>query len=91
MSGRETVERLVRIFGQNNVYVELQRHCEREEEWRNQAAIRIARSLQLPVLATKREGLELIVALTFLLYLRFLLVGSALASPYTCIQSRNSQ
>ena len=30
----------------------LQRHHEREEEWRNQAAIRIARSLQLPVLAT---------------------------------------
>lgn len=50
--GRETVERLVRIFGHNNVYVELQRHCEREEEWRNQAAIRIARSLRLPVLAT---------------------------------------
>ena len=35
-----------------NVYVELQRHHEREEEWRNQAALRIARSLQLPVLAT---------------------------------------
>jgi error-prone DNA polymerase len=51
-AGRETVERLVRIFGPGNVYVELQRHQEREEEWRNQAAIRIARSLQLPVLAT---------------------------------------
>ncbi|MEI9978262.1 MAG: error-prone DNA polymerase [Edaphobacter sp.] len=51
-AGRETVERMVRIFGRNNVYVELQRHQEREEEWRNQAAIRIARSLKLPVLAT---------------------------------------
>jgi error-prone DNA polymerase len=51
-SGRETVERLVRVFGPENVYVELQRHHEREEEWRNQAAIRIARSLKLPVLAT---------------------------------------
>jgi DNA polymerase III alpha subunit len=51
-AGRETVQRLVRIFGHNNVYVELQRHCEREEEWRNQAALRIARSLRLPVLAT---------------------------------------
>jgi error-prone DNA polymerase len=30
----------------------VQRHREREEEWRNQAAIRIARALQLPVLAT---------------------------------------
>lgn len=51
-AGRDVVERLVRIFGQPNVYVELQRHREREEEWRNQAAIRIARSLDLPVLAT---------------------------------------
>ncbi len=41
-AGRETVERLVRIFGRDNVYVEVQRHYEREEEWRNQAAIRIA-------------------------------------------------
>jgi error-prone DNA polymerase len=51
-AGRKTVEQLVRLFGPKNVYVELQRHCEREEEWRNQAAIRIAHSLQLPVLAT---------------------------------------
>ncbi len=51
-AGRETVERLVRIFGTKNVYVEVQRHHEREQEWRNQAAIRIARSLNLPVLAT---------------------------------------
>jgi error-prone DNA polymerase len=51
-AGRETVEQLTRIFGRKNVYVELQRHQEREEEWRNQAAIRIARSLNLPVIAT---------------------------------------
>ncbi len=51
-AGRETVERLVRIFGGDNVYIEVQRHYEREEEWRNQAAIRIANSLKLPVLAT---------------------------------------
>jgi error-prone DNA polymerase len=51
-AGRETIERLVRIFGYENVYVEVQRHYEREEEWRNQAAIRIAHSLKLPVLAT---------------------------------------
>ena len=51
-AGRESVERLVCIFGPQNVYVELQRHQEREEEWRNQAAIRIARSLKLPILAT---------------------------------------
>jgi len=51
-AGRETVQQLIRIFGPKNVYVELQRHQEREEEWRNQAAIRIARSLNLPVIAT---------------------------------------
>jgi error-prone DNA polymerase len=51
-AGREAVERLIRIFGPDNVYVELQRHQEREEEWRNQAAIRIAHCLKLPLLAT---------------------------------------
>ncbi len=51
-AGRDTVEQLIRIFGRENVYVELQRHREREEEWRNQAAIRIAQSLKLSVLAT---------------------------------------
>jgi error-prone DNA polymerase len=51
-AGREAVENLVRIFGPHSVYVELQRHGEREEEWRNQAAIRIAGSLKLPLLAT---------------------------------------
>ncbi len=51
-AGRDVVERLVEVFGKDRVYVEVQRHHEREQEWRNQAAIRIARSLRLPVLAT---------------------------------------
>ena len=51
-AGRKTVEKLIRIFGPKNVYIELQRHHEREAEWRNQAAVRIANSLNLPVLAT---------------------------------------
>ena len=51
-AGREVVQQIIRTFGQKNVYVELQRHQEREEEWRNQAAIRIAHSLKLPVIAT---------------------------------------
>ena len=49
-SGVKIVERLISIFGRENVYIELQRHRERAEEWRNQAAIRIARSLKLPCL-----------------------------------------
>jgi error-prone DNA polymerase len=51
-AGRALVQRLVRIFGPDHVYVELQRHRERAQEWRNQAALRIAQSLRLPVLAT---------------------------------------
>ena len=49
---QKTVERLVAVFGRENVYVELQRHGLRDQEWRNQAALRIARSLGLPLLAT---------------------------------------
>jgi len=49
---RGCVERLANIFGRDNVYVELQRHFHREQEARNHAVIEIARSLQLPLLAT---------------------------------------
>lgn len=50
--GRRTVEELTRIFGRDNVYVELQRHGSRMGEACNQAALRIAESLRLPVVAT---------------------------------------
>jgi error-prone DNA polymerase len=49
---RGCVEQLTNIFGRENVYVELQRHFHREQEARNHAAIEIAHSLQLPLLAT---------------------------------------
>ena len=49
---RRQVDQLVGIFGPKNVYVELQRHFQREEECRNRAAIAIAQSLHLPLLAT---------------------------------------
>jgi error-prone DNA polymerase len=71
-AGRKSVEELVRIFGPDSVYVEVQRHHEREEEWRNQAALRIAKSLKLPILATNgvrhaaphdREVLDLFTAI----------------------------
>jgi len=51
-AAQKAVEKLVNVFGSHNVYVELQRHFDREEEHRNRAAIRIARSLNLPLLAT---------------------------------------
>jgi error-prone DNA polymerase len=45
-------EQLVRIYGHRNVYAELQRHFNREEEARNHAIIQIARRLKLPLVAT---------------------------------------
>src|ERR1700734_317523 len=53
---RRQVESLIAIFGPANVYVELQRHYQREEESRNRAALSIARSLNLPLLAPNGVG-----------------------------------
>jgi error-prone DNA polymerase len=52
LAPRRRVERLREIFGRRNVYVELQRHLDRREEARNQAAVETARSLGLPLVAT---------------------------------------
>jgi error-prone DNA polymerase len=48
----QAVTRLTEIFGSSNVYVELQRHFQRHEEYRNRVAIEIAQALHLPLLAT---------------------------------------
>jgi error-prone DNA polymerase len=48
----DLAERLLHIYGRDNVYIELQRHCRRDEEARNQAAIEEARRLHLPLVAT---------------------------------------
>jgi error-prone DNA polymerase len=47
-----TLDRLLQIFGRGNIYVELQRHYNREQEAINQRAIALAESFQLPLLAT---------------------------------------
>ncbi len=52
-AGRRTLEELIAIYGRGNVYVELQRHYNRAQEARNQAAIELARGLRLPLLATQ--------------------------------------
>ena len=49
---RAELEDLVRIYGPESVYVELQRHYDRKQELRNQAALETARALRLPVVAT---------------------------------------
>jgi error-prone DNA polymerase len=46
------LEQIISTFGRDNVYVELQRHGDRDEESRNEAAIDLARSLRLPLVAT---------------------------------------
>src|SRR5438067_2549920 len=51
-TGRETLDRLIHIFGRESIYVELQRHYIREQEAINQQAIALAESFQLPLLAT---------------------------------------
>src|SRR5262245_14669989 len=47
-----TLERLMDMFGRENIYVELQRHYDREEEAINQQAIALAGQFRLPLLAT---------------------------------------
>jgi len=51
-AAQKNIEQLVEIMGQDNVYIELQRHFNRDEESRNHAAIQLARDLKLPLLAT---------------------------------------
>jgi error-prone DNA polymerase len=51
-AARALLEQLIPLYGRNNIYVEIQRHQLRDQEARNQAALRLARSLQLPIVAT---------------------------------------
>jgi error-prone DNA polymerase len=49
---RRTLDGLVSIFGAANVYIELQRHFQREEEARNQALVELAREYKLRIIAS---------------------------------------
>ena len=51
-SAQQATEWLIELFGKKNVYAELQRHFDREQEARNQLVIEIARRNRLPLLAT---------------------------------------
>jgi error-prone DNA polymerase len=46
------VERLASMYGRGNLYLELQRHQQRDEEYRNQALLKLAETHHLPVIAT---------------------------------------
>ena len=45
------VDRLVGVFGRGNVYVELQRHCRRDEEHDNAALVALAGAFRVPIVA----------------------------------------
>jgi error-prone DNA polymerase len=45
-------QKLASIYGRGNLYIELQRHQQRDEEARNQALIQLAEKLHLPIVAT---------------------------------------
>jgi error-prone DNA polymerase len=49
---QRAIDWLLDVFGKQNVYAELQRHFNRDEEARNQAVIDLARHNRLPLLAT---------------------------------------
>ena len=51
-AARGTLERLVRSFGRDRVYVELQRHGTRESELVTRRAVALAREARLPIVAT---------------------------------------
>jgi error-prone DNA polymerase len=46
------LDRLVGIFGRANVYVELQRHLQRDEAWDNEMLVSLAEAFRVPILAT---------------------------------------
>ncbi len=46
------LDRLTSIYGRGNLYLELQRHHEREEECRNQSLLKLSSRLNVPVIAT---------------------------------------
>ena len=48
---RKSLDQLAGIYGHSNLYVELQRHQQRDEECRNQSLLSLASSLNLPVIA----------------------------------------
>jgi len=51
-AAQRNAEWLIDVFGKGNVYAELQRHFNRDEEAWNHSVIEIARRLKLPLLAT---------------------------------------
>jgi len=51
-AARVLLDQIINLYGRDNIYVELQRHQLPDQEARNQAALRLARAMKLPIVAT---------------------------------------
>ena len=72
---RRMLERLLGIFGRDNVFVEVQRHFERAQERDLERLVALARSARVPLVATNQP-----------LYARS--GGRAVADVFTCIRDK---
>ena len=52
------LDRLVGIFGRQQVYVELQRHLQRDETWDNEMLVSLAEAFRVPVAGHQRRALR---------------------------------
>jgi error-prone DNA polymerase len=74
-AARRILDRLVAIFGRDNVFVEVQRHFDRQQERDLERLVALARSARIPLLAANQP-----------LYARP--GGRAVADVFTCIRER---
>ncbi len=72
---RRTLDRLVGVFGRDNVFVEIQRHFDRAQERDLERLVALARSARVSLLATNQP-----------LYARA--GGRAIADVFTCIREK---
>jgi error-prone DNA polymerase len=71
----EYLARLVAVFGRSNVFVEIQRHLDREQERILAGLVRLARAARIPLVASSQP-----------LYSRP--TGRAIADVFTCIREK---
>ena len=74
-AARRVLDRLVGIFGRHNVFVEVQRHFDRQQERDLERLVALARSARVPLLAANQP-----------LYARA--GGRAIADVFTCIREK---
>ena len=96
-AARKTADRLSAIYGRGNLYLELQRHQNREQECRNQALLDLASSLRLPVVATNgvryatRQDREILDVLTAIRHHLTLNLAGRLLAPGHARELRSAQ